>query len=298
MTEGEREHKQLAALRLVDLHTHTTASDGQLTPRQLVTAAMEIPLAAIAVTDHDTLSGLDEARAAGAEQGLEIINGLELSAEFPGGTLHILGYAFDARNERLRCRLEDFRNLRNQRNLEIIERLARLGMVLDIEEVNELAGGESVGRPHIARAMINRGMVSSPEVAFNEYLGRGSRAYVERRRCTPEEAVELIRGAGGLAAVAHPRQLRRPPDEMREVLQQLKNIGMEGLEVYHSEHSADDVMRYQQLARQLDLVATGGTDFHGHIRQGVRLGLGWGSMRISYDTVVAIRQRIARGGGG
>lgn len=280
-------------MRLVDLHTHTTASDGQLTPSELVAAAAELPLAAIAVTDHDTISGLDEAHEAGRRLGVEVINGLELSAEFPT-TLHILGYDFDHGNEHLRSRLEHFRKGRNARNVRIVDRLAELGMALEMEEVTDLAGGESVGRPHIALAMVNRGMVKSTEEAFEKFLGRGTAAYINRERCSPQEAIELIRSAGGLAVAAHPRQMRRPPDETRAMLRQLKDMGLEGLEVYHSEHSADDVMLYQQMARELDLVATGGTDYHGHIRQGVRLGVGWGGMRIGYNVVEAIRERISR----
>ena len=279
--------------RLVDLHVHTTTSDGQFTPDEVVRAAKAAGLAAIAVTDHDTLAGLDEALDAGRREGFEVVPGLEISVEYPGSTMHILAYEIDHRDPALAEALDGFRRHRDDRNHRILERLAELGIPLTWDAVLAQVKGETVGRPHIALAMVEAGYAPSTDQVFRRYLARGAPAHVERRRATPAEAVALIRDAGGLAVLAHPKHLNRPTADIRQIVTELSELGIEGLEVYHPDHSTDDMRTFKVMAEQLDLVATGGTDFHGHLRKGVQLGVGYGNLRIPYAVVEQLRARIA-----
>jgi len=278
----------------VDLHVHTTASDGNLSPAEVVRAAKAAGLVAIAVTDHDTVAGLAEALEAGRREGLDILTGVELSADLPGSTMHILGYEIDPADPALLEALSQIRRDRDERNPRILARLAELGMPLGAEAVRAKARGETVGRPHIAQCMVDAGYVRACDEAFVRYLARGAPAYVERRRASPEEAIQLIRAAGGLAALAHPKQIGRRPAEIRDLATRLAARGLEGIEVYHPDHSSADSATFGLLARDLGLVVTGGTDFHGHVHQGVRLGVGRGNLRVPDEAVQEIRDRLAR----
>lgn len=278
----------------VDLHIHTTASDGSLTPEEVVAAANVSGLSAIAVTDHDTVAGVDEARRAGRRNGVEVVPGLEISVEQPGSTMHMLAYFIDHANDELLAMLDEFREGRRDRNRRILERLAELGMPIAPDAVAGHAGGDTIGRPHIARAMVEAGHTPSIEAAFRRWLARGMPAYVERRRAAPEEAIRVILAAGGVAVLAHPRLIGKPHGQLRTLIEHLAAEGLSGIEVWHPDHSADDTRTFLALAEQFDLVPTGGTDFHGHLRRGVRLGVGHGNLRIGYDTVERLRERATR----
>jgi len=283
--------------RRVDLHIHTTASDGLYAPSEIVRRAAEAGLTAIAVTDHDTVAGLDEALDAGRRIGLEVLTGTEISAEFPNGTMHILGYGFDLRHPALIDALQKYRRFRDERNPQILAKLAELGMPIRYEDVLAKAGGESVGRPHIAQALLEAGYVASVDQAFQLYLARGCPAYVNRQRVSPEEAIRMIRDAGGVAVLAHAGQLKRTMQEVRRIVAGLAAAGLDGIEVWHPDHSADDMRALAVLARQLGLAATGGTDYHGHVREDVRLGVGRGNLAVGYEAVEAVRARLpARSG--
>lgn len=278
---------------LVDLHIHTTASDGSLSPTEVVRAARQAGLAALAVTDHDTVAGLAEAIEAARRESLDLLTGLEISLDWPATTMHILAYGFDPGHPALLQTLEQFRDYRRDRNQRLLQRLAELGMPLDPAAVAAHAGGETVSRTHVAQAMIDAGYVRSSEAAFRRWLARGSPGYVERRRATPQAAMALIREAGGLAVLAHPKQLNRPFAEMKAIVEQLVEWGLEGLEVFHPDHSADEMRMFGLMAERLRLIVTGGTDFHGHLRRGVRLGVGYGQLRVPPEAVDRIRQRLA-----
>jgi predicted metal-dependent phosphoesterase TrpH len=279
--------------RLVDLHVHSTASDGSLSPSAVVGAAAEAHLAAIALTDHDTVAGLPEAVEAGRSAGIEVLTGVELSVNWPGSTMHMLGYALDPSSPPLVEALATFRRNRDERNPKILDRLVEMGMPLEYEAVAAKAGGESVGRPHIAQAMVEAGYVRDTGTAFRRYLARGAPAYVERRRAEPEEAIAVIRAAEGAAVLAHPGQLQRPMEEVRHIIARFRDAGLDGLEAWHPDHTAQDMAVYQRMAEELGLVVTGGTDFHGHLRQDVRLGVGRGNLRIPYAVVAQLRERLA-----
>lgn len=277
--------------RFVDLHTHTTASDGTDTPTELVRKAARLGLAAVAITDHDTLSGLDEAERAGREHGLEVIRGCELGVATPYGEMHLLGLWLPARVDPLEDLLADLRARRADRNRRIVDKLNRLGLPLRYEDVLRCAGGESVGRPHIAAALLEQGWVTSRQEAFARFLGAGGAAYVPRALPMPEEGVALMAGLGATVCVAHPMLLRCPASWWEETLPRLKACGLDGLEAYHSEHSAEDERLCVDLARRHDLGLSGGSDYHGLAKPRVRLGRGRGNLRVTVNILEELKHR-------
>ncbi len=251
--------------RRIDLHTHTRFSDGSLTPEALVALALERHLAALAITDHDSVEALDPARTA-AGSALELVPGIEMSSALGGFDLHVLGYYVDGAHPGLIATLARFRDERMRRAQAMVDRLAQLGLPLDAAEVFALAGPGVVGRPHVAEALKRAGHVESVDDAFRRYLGLHGEAYVPRPAFAPAEAIALIHAAGGVSVLAHPGPML--PDSM---IEQLVANGLRGLEVWHPVHGAALVRRYRALARRLDLIETGGSDFH-HVGRGTALG--------------------------
>jgi predicted metal-dependent phosphoesterase TrpH len=243
----------------IDLHTHTTASDGTLRPRELVRKAAEQGVRVLAVTDHDSTEGLAEALAeAAAGPGLEIVPGLEINCDAEGAEIHILGYLVDYPAPWFQDFLRSQRAERAARIHRLAARLAELGMPIDPAEVLAIVGEGSPGRPHVAQVMVRRGYVKSVREAFDKYLHAGGPANVARHRLTPAEAVAVIRKAQGVPVLAHPGLANR--DEM---IPDLVQAGLMGIEVYYAEHGATQMAAYLELCRRWDLVATGGSDYHG-----------------------------------
>ncbi len=241
----------------VDLHLHSTASDGKYTPSQLVQLALRKKLRAIALTDHDTTDGIEEALSAAQQTGLTVIPGVEISTNVSGDLeLHILGYHVDHRHAPLQKRLQELRESRLVRAREILRLLAKAGLPLPWERVLAMAGHGSIGRPHIAQAMVEANYVNSVENAFRLYIGRGGPAYVERYKLAPQDAIELIRQAGGLSVLAHPSQVT-------EYIPSLVQAGLVGLEVYYNGYEEAEKQSLAKLAGKHGLIATGGSDFHG-----------------------------------
>ncbi len=247
-----------------DLHLHTTASDGNLEPESLVRSAKEAGFSAIAVTDHDSTEGIKEALQAAVKFGLEVIPGIELSTLDGKKEIHMLGYYINPDNEELQIILARVIDARQNRALYMIEKLNELGIHITKDEVETIAGGEFVGRPHIARAMVDKGYIKNETEAFSaEYIGREGKAYVERFKISPRESIELIKKAGGLAVLAHPGYLSdRTMLEEEEVIK-YKEWGLDGIEVFYSRHTLQQVDYYKTLANKLDLLITGGSDCHG-----------------------------------
>lgn len=250
----------------VDLHTHSTASDGTLPPERVVEAAKRCNLAAIALTDHDSIAGVAAARAAGDRLGIRIVAGCELSAFQDEHEVHLLALHL-TRIEALERRLTELRSLRYERAQKIVEKLNALGIAVTLEEVLKQANGGAVGRPHVARAMIARGAVADFKDAFVRYLGSAGAAFVPKARLSVEEAIEIAHEAGGLAVWAHPAEGGR-----RDRLEPLVNAGLDGVEVKHPSHSAEDVKRLEALAEFFGLVVSGGSDWHGASEGPRRLG--------------------------
>lgn len=254
-----------------DLHCHTTASDGLLTPTEVVELARSLGLKAVGITDHDTVQGWAQAEKAGQKWGVEILRGIELNTDWQGTEVHILGYEVDAESPNLMKRLESLRRARETRMLEIIERLRSLDIAVSAEDVRKYASGESIGRPHIAQALIAQGYARDIGDAFDRYIGQGAPAYVPRFKLSPEEGIALVCEASGVAVLAHPGVHR-----LERGIPAWAECGLQGIEVSHSEHSLDDEKRCRNMAEKYGLIMTGGSDFHGEQRKpGVNLG-GWG----------------------
>jgi hypothetical protein len=274
---------------LIDLHTHSTASDGSFHPSELVEYAAKKGAAAIALTDHDTIDGLAEALLAASQRGLELVPGLEISADQPGGTMHILGYFVDPDDPVLQQELRRLQEARRERNPKIIAKLQQLGIPITYDQVRALAEGQ-VGRPHIAQALLRIGAVTTLDEAFKKFLTKGAPAYVEKFRYPPEKAIDLIIRAGGVPVLAHPFTLKSTsPDELRRIVSTLKDQGLAGLECLYPEHSAEQTRRYSVMAKELGLAVTGGTDFHGKNKEGVDLLTGYGALRRSIPEVRTLK---------
>lgn len=244
--------------RYYDLHAHTTASDGTFTPRELVEHAKRRGLAGVAVTDHDSTDGIAEAVAAGKELNVDVVPGVEINTEYKGKEVHVLGYYFDIASGTLQELFRTLRNERVSRMERILEKLRLLGVPVDRNEVTAEAGKGAIGRPHIARVLVKNGVVRDMREAFDKFLGKGAPAYVERYKFSPAEAVRLIREARGVPVLAHPGLVGKD-----ELIQELLPAGLLGIEAFHPDHPEEACSRYAKMARDLGLIATGGSDFHG-----------------------------------
>jgi hypothetical protein len=257
--------------RFCDLHTHSTASDGTYVPGEVIDAAERLSLAAVALTDHDTTAGLEAAaERAKAYPDLLFIPGIEVSARWPGGTLHILGLGVEAASRELLELTDYLRDCRDRRNPEMLRRLRDQGIASDMDDVRAClpdrkgAGPDIVSRVHIAEALRRKGVVKDRREAFERYVGQGAPAYVEKERLSPGRAIGAIRDAGGTAVLAHPVQLRTSNHaQMERALRELRDAGLGGIEVYHSDHSPERTRLYLDLAKRFGLGISGGSDFHG-----------------------------------
>ncbi len=244
----------------VDLHIHSTASDGRLSPEDVVRKSAESGLTVIALADHDTIDGIAPALvAAKAFPWLKVIPGVEISTDVPSGEVHILGYFIDYTDPEFVARLERMCHSRWGRAQGMITKLRDLGIYIEWQQVQEIAGSGSIGRPHIAQAMLDKGYITSIKEAFTKYIGRGGPAYVERKKMTPVEAVELILRAKGLPVLAHPLTISDPETMVVE----LKAAGLVGIEAYYDGYTADETSRLVNLAVKYGLIASGGSDYHG-----------------------------------
>lgn len=278
----------------IDLHAHSTASDGDLSPSELVRLALQKGLVALALTDHDTAEGNNEAILEAERLGLNFVPGVEISVDRPPNSLHILGYWIDPENPVLKSTLETVRGFRDKRNPMIIEKLQGLGIDIDYVEVCGAAGGDVVGRPHFAKVLVEKGVVKSSAEAFQKYLGKGGLAYVDKKRMTPFEGIRLIHQAGGMPALAHPNQYDfDEPSGLEEMVAELKSYGLAGIEAYYSTHSEQQTAQYKHLAEKYDLAITGGSDFHGAAKPMIELGSGiGGNLKIPRSLLDNLRARL------
>jgi predicted metal-dependent phosphoesterase TrpH len=252
----------------VDLHLHTTFSDGRLSPTELVRLCAERGLKVISISDHDSTEGIAEAlETARAFPDLTVVPGIELSTNIPGSEVHVLGYFVDYENAGFQRLLAEFRDGREERAERMVEKLETLGVNVSWERVVELSDGGAIGRPHIARAMVEAGIVEYPRDAFDRYIGRNGPAYVERLKLTPEGAIKILVENGALPVIAHPTYTATKSDrdevaELEELLARLKAVGLVGVEVYYGDYSADVVARLASLASEIGLIPCGGSDYH------------------------------------
>ena len=272
----------------IDLHIHSTASDGTFSPAEILALAQDLNLAAIAITDHDTINGSKEALGIGVPPSLKFLTGVEISASPPpsfpySGSLHILGYSIKIDNPLLNKTLATLQEARKNRNPGIIDRLNSMGVAVSMDELLNEVGGGQLGRPHIARFMVKKGYVESIKEAFNKYLGKGKPAYVDKYRVECSKAIEVILGAGGIPVIAHPFLLNpRNIEDIEELVITLKAMGLKGIEVYYSEHSQDNISKLEDIANRHELLMTGGSDFHGSLKPEIKMGSGKGDLFVPY----------------
>ena len=280
----------------IDLHTHTTASDGSFTPSQLVHHAKEKGLRALAVTDQDTIEGNEEALNAGVSADLEVVPGIEISVDYSPGSMHMLGYFIDTGSLRLQEKLALLQDSRADRNPKIIEKLNSLGLAISYDEVVEASGGGQVGRPHIAQVLLQKGYTTTIQEAFDKYLGKGAPAYFDKFRLNAEDAISMITDAGGVPVLAHPFTLKcNDQGELERLIKHLTGHGLQGLEVYYTEHNEKQISRYRLLAERNNLLLTGCSDFHGANMAGVELGTGRGSLQIPYSLLENLKTHWKEG---
>ena len=270
---------------MIDLHIHSTNSDGSEPPGRLVDLGIEAGLTAMALTDHDNMDGVEDFLDACRASGMTGIAGVEISAdvEDAAGSMHILGYGIDPLHPLVKENLERVLESRAWRNEQILEKLNELGCELDWAEVQACSGEDLVGRAHFAQAMIDRDYVSSVEEAFDKYLAKGQPAYVDRYRLYPEEGIRMIREAGGVAVLAHPFSWLDDEAELEAGVRELKAAGLAGIEALYSEYTPEQTVTLLRLAKRLGLLVTGGSDFHGLAKPDIALGRGFGSLHVSDD---------------
>ena len=269
----------------IDLHLHSTQSDGTFSPMQVVQRAAKLGVSAISLTDHDSVAGVQEAQNVGQNIGVEVIPGIELSAQEAGIDIHILGYFIDPANSDLLAYLQKFQDARRNRAEKIVARLNRLGVRITMAHVLHKAGDATIGRPHVADVLVEEGFVFSHDHAFQKYLGYGKPAYQPKFVLTPSEAVEVIHAAGGLASLAHPVLYRRDaliPDLIKQ--------GLDGIEVMHVKHAHADVRRYSDMAKHYGLLSTGGSDCHGDGRGQAVMG----TVRVPSTFLDVMKEKLAQ----
>jgi predicted metal-dependent phosphoesterase TrpH len=278
----------------IDLHLHTTHSDGSLRPSEVLALAKAANVSALAITDHDITTGIPEALATGQELGIEVIPGVEISSFDGKSELHILGYCLNWMDEEFNCQLATLRASRHRRNPLIIERLRAEGLDVTYDEVRALAGTESVGRPHIAQLLMQKKYVTSAKEAFDRYLAEGKPAYVARELPTPTEAIGWIREARGVAVLAHPTWVKETGEGFRACITRLKEAGLGGVEVHYSTHSKSQTASYLELAQHLNLLVTGGSDFHGMTKPDIEVGYGRGDLKVSPRLLEPLKEAAAQ----
>jgi hypothetical protein len=269
----------------IDLHTHTTASDGMYASDELVRMAKERGLTAVAITDHDTVSGIQSANMAGQKYNVEVVPGIEVSTVYQGKEIHVLGYFVDFTSKAFLNDLIHLREGRHRRNQMLIKRLNELGIAITLDEVaaKQTDPNGNVGRPHFAQVLVDKKVVNTIQEAFDFYLGEGGKAYVSTPRISPEEGVQLIVRHGGIPVLAHPGLYH---DD--SLISQLMPVGLKGIEVYHPDHSPEDLVKYKDLALRYQLLATGGSDFHGMREKGPYHGA-LGSQPVGVDALEQLK---------
>jgi predicted metal-dependent phosphoesterase TrpH len=284
----------MALSSLIDLHIHSTYSDGVLKPAELVDLAKSQGLSAISITDHDTADGAGEAIQRGLEKGIEVISGIEISSWHGDTSMHILGYLFRSDDEQFNSRLQLLQQGRETRNIRIIENLNKLGITVELEELLQYSEYGQTGRPHIARLLVDKGIAKTVDLAFKYYLGRGAAAYAERFRFSARDAIAMIREAGGVAVLAHPSSLDPSLRSTPSLLKDLHKVGLNGVEVYYPSHSSKAVKALLKMAGDIGLLITGGSDFHGPERSGYKINKWVHKTNIPYDLVTAIKKNAKK----
>lgn len=278
----------------IDLHTHSSCSDGSLSPEQLVREAVRAGLAAIALTDHDTMAGVEEAMAAGRQAGVEVISGIEISADLDGRDVHLLGYGAAPDNPKLRALLAELQAVRENRNTAILNRLDHLGIRLSRSALTASTAG-LIGRPHIARQLVLHRHANSIDHAFRRFLGENGRAFVAGGKFPAGETIRVIKAAGGIAVLAHPTSLDHGLKGVPAIIEKLATDGLGGLEVYYPGHNRQICQALLELTERWQLAVTGGSDYHGSLKPEIKLGGAPAMPPIPYQLLAVLKERLAAG---
>ncbi|MGN1318820.1 MAG: PHP domain-containing protein [Lachnospirales bacterium] len=282
-------------MKKIDLHTHTTSSDGTLTPSELVKYAYEKNLSAVAITDHDTLNGIEEAKIIGDKIGVEVISGIEVSTEYEGVEVHIVGLFVDRFNEELKFKLNNMRYKRSERNKLMALKLADLGLDITYYDIVNQAKGGTITRAHFAKVLKEKGYVSSNQEAFDRFLGQGKPAYVKRECFNLKDTINMINNAGGVAILAHPLLYKFSKARLENAVSEMAGLGLKGIEAYYSTHSLSDTKYIKLIADKNRLKLSGGSDFHGANKPKLDLGVGYGNLEVPYDVLEALKGVINNG---
>ncbi len=282
---------------IIDLHTHSTCSDGTLSPTELVQLAKKQGLAAIALTDHDCVDGLSEFTEAGKAQGMETICGIEFGTpweKYHRPEIHIVGLGFDPANANLLERAEQMHYGRDIRNEKMCKKLTSIGLAVTVEELQQNAGGEILTRAHFANVLLEKGYIKSREEAFSKYISPGLPGYVEREMLSLQECIRTIKEAGGAAVLAHPTLYSLSMEQLEELCEELISYGLDGIECYYSTYTSEQRKAIEALAKKMNLLPSGGSDFHGSNKPSIRLGRGKGNLEISYQIWEALKERCKK----
>ncbi|WP_447968721.1 PHP domain-containing protein [Nitrospira sp. M1] len=276
-------------MKRIDLHLHSTYSDGSYSPTDVIKLAHQAHVTALSLTDHDTTDGIAEASQAASPHGIEVIPGVEVSSLYRGKETHILGYFVNHEDAQFQQHLTFLRNSRHERIPKIIDKLHNVGVDISYEDVKAVAGHGSIGRPHVAQVLVKKHYVPTIEQAFSRFLKEGSTAYVARQLPDAKEAIRWIRDAGGVASLAHPSWVRHSLSELETACQELHTFGLQGLEVFYSSHTPRQTSEYLALANRLNFAVTGGSDFHGSTRPDIAIGIGRGNLKVPEQALEALR---------
>ncbi len=280
---------------MIDLHTHSTASDGSLSPEELVIVAKKSGLEALALTDHDTFEGVKTAYITASEVNLPFLCGVEISVKYEReGHFHLLGYFLTPEVPLLQDTLKKLQKARAERNKKMIKKLQELGIEITMEELKEIAKGGEIGRPHIAQLLIKKGVVRNFEEAFEKYLKKGAPAYIPKAFLSPEEAIKLILKAKGIPVLAHPISLKLSLSELEEYLKKLKDFGLYGIEAYYTQHTQEFTEFLLNCAKKFDFLVTGGSDFHGDNKPDIKLGRGYGNLNIPFEVFINLKNALEK----
>ena len=274
----------------IDLHTHTTWSDGSFTPTELMEWAHQHAIQALSITDHDTTDGLDEALAMSHSLAMDLIPGIEISTRFQEREIHVLGYFIDYQNPIFQTRIRQLQSTRLTRIQAILQQLQHVGILISLDEVQQLAGSGSIGRPHVAQVLIRHGHASNFKEAFEKYLGTRGKAYVPREIPEAAEILRWIREAGGVAILAHPFWEGYRQEEINPACQRLVEQGLQGLEVFYGTFSAKQISFNLHLAKRFDLLVSGGSDFHGTYKPEIAIGKGKGALKVPQTALDKLRK--------
>ncbi|MEN8907370.1 MAG: PHP domain-containing protein [Clostridiales bacterium] len=277
--------------KLIDLHTHSTTSDGSYTPRELIKYAKEKGLSLIALTDHDTINGVEEAIEEGDRIGIEVMPGIEISVN-GGREMHMLAYFTRDNYKSVDNMLNNLREAREERNIKMLDKLTQLGFPISLEEAKQEMNGEILARPHIANLMLKRGYVKSKDEAFEKYLGDGKIAFFSKGKISAKEAITTIKKFGGLPVLAHPVHLNVDNLKLEEIIIELKEYGLIGMEVFYADNTNQYTGFLSRLAIKYNIIGTGGSDFHGSNRERTDLGVGRGNLKIDYSVYEKLNQKF------